>query len=91
MTATVDARSQMGSQSYNRSLLVYPVLKVGGIVSYAIGSNLRKRQMEHSPLNVQVRNLSISLCRSPGKALYSGERSVTMRCSVPEISEWTDR
>ena len=41
--------------------------------------------MVHSSLCVQVRNSSSSLWNSPDKALYAGEKSVAIRCSIPEI------
>ena len=65
----MDAHSRMGSPYYNRSLLVYPVLKVVGVVSYIIHSNRQERQVEHLPLCIQVRESSGSLNSLPGEAV----------------------
>ena len=88
----IDTHSWMGSPYYyKRSLLVYPVLKVVGMVLYIVCSNHWERQTEHSSLRVQAKNSPISSCSLLGKALYTGVRSVSIRCSIPKISEGTDR
>ena len=50
----------------------------------------RERQMARSPLCIWVRNSSNSLCNSPNKALYIGERSTAIQRSIHEISRETD-
>ena len=48
-----------------------------------------QRQVTHSPLCIWVGNSSSSLCDSPGKALCTVERSVTMWSSLPKILQAT--
>ena len=84
----------MGWPYYKQNLWVYPVLKVVGVVLYVVHSNLWKRQMEHWPLCIQVRNSLSSLCKLLGKALYTGKRSmaiVTFHSHNLGVDRQTDR
>ena len=44
--------------------------------------NHTEKQVEHSPVHVQVMNLSRSLCYDTGKACYAGERRVVIQSGV---------
>ena len=50
-----------------------------GLVSYT------EKQVECSPLHIQVSNLSRSLCNYTGKALYVGERSIKIQSGMALI------